>query len=694
MMFKYASKKKLWQVREGSAPPESVRFLSEKLGILPATAKLLSLRGYSTPETARAFIEKETELLHDPFLLKDMDKAVDRIRLALIKREKIVVYGDYDVDGVTSVTILYSYLRIHSSDVSYYIPNRVGEGYGLNIDAIRSFAADGATLMITVDTGITAIEEIAAAKELGIDTVVTDHHECRPELPDCAAVINPRRPDCQYPFKELAGVGVAFKLICALEQNLRSTSMYNAVKFATRRCAEFVAVGTIADVMPLVDENRIIVSYGLKLLENTSNVGLRALMNASGVTDRNPDGSFSLKKKITSSLVGFTLAPRINAAGRISNATFAVELFLTEYANRADEIASELCEINRRRQAQENLIIEQSDKKIAEQCLPDDYVIVLDDDHWHHGVIGIVCSRLTERYNLPSIIISFEGQNENSEPSDSDIGKGSGRSVKGLNLVEALGVCASSLVKYGGHELAAGLSIERSKLPEFRRMINKYAAEIFDGREPERTVDIDMLLEPSEISMRLVNEIYLLEPFGVSNMQPVFETDRFVIKEIIPLANRRHTRLTVRGDDRQFTALCFGMPTDDFGFNVGDVVDLVYNLDINEFKNQSNVQLIVKDIRRSAIASEVTVPTREDFAKLYLLLKSRYKAGQSSCSLESLADAVSIDCDTASLMLDVFDEMGIVSLTRSGRDVCALPLPVKSKIRLEESKIYARLKSI
>ncbi|MBQ8510646.1 MAG: single-stranded-DNA-specific exonuclease RecJ [Clostridia bacterium] len=692
-MLKNASIKKIWNLLTGHTGDNPARdAVAKALGILPATAALLTSRGLTTPDAARRFIGKQTETLHDPFLLADMDKAVARIRQALVNREKIVVYGDYDVDGVTSVTILYSFLRIHAADVRYYIPSRVGEGYGVNLDAIRGFAADGCTLMITVDTGITATAEIAAAKELGLDTVVTDHHECRPELPDACAVVNPRRPDCPYPFKELAGCGVAFKLICALEANLRSTSLFNAVKFAANRFGELVAIGTIADVMPLVDENRIIVSYGLKLLEHPSCVGLRSLMRASGIMQQEPDGSWTLKKKITSSVVGFTIAPRINAAGRISNATFAVELFLTEDSVRADAIADELCEINRRRQAEENSIIEQADAKIAEQCAPDDYVIVLDDDHWHHGVIGIVCSRLTERYNLPSILVSFEKTNgfsgSDQQPLPTDIGKGSGRSVKGMNLVEALDACSDTLTKYGGHELAAGLSVEREKLPAFRRAINEYAAKIFAGQEPVRCVDIDIALEPAEISMRLAAELYMLEPYGVANAQPIFETDRLTITDVTSLAGGKHTKLTVRSGNVQLTALCFGMPSEGFGYRAGDVVDLAYNLDINEYRGRQTVQLLVRDIRASESVG-AAVPDREEFARLYLHLKRRPAA--SPARLSELSAAAGVDDATADVMLDIFAELGLITLNRVPDLRIALS-PVKNKISFDDSRIYTSLK--
>lgn len=677
-MLKHASKKKIWRICESV---DGADVISRELNLSLAAARLLASRGHTTPDAACAFIKKETELLHDPFLLVDMDKAAERIVLAVNRNERIVVYGDYDVDGVTSVSVLYSYLAELGCDVKYYIPNRVGEGYGVNIDAIRSFANEGCTLMITVDTGVTALDEISVASSLGIDTVVTDHHECPAELPSAVAVVNPRRADCTYPFDELAGCGVAFKTVCAVEMRRLGIGMYEATKSCAMRFAEFVAIGTVADVMPLVDENRIIVSYGLMLLESTKNVGLSALMRASGVISVDADGR-PIKKKITSSTIGFTLAPRLNAAGRISSAEFAVELLLCKDESRADEIAAELCETNRRRQAEENAIIETASAKIEAQCSEDDFVIVLDDDHWHHGVIGIVCSKLTERYNLPSVLISFEN-NTTDEPRPTDIGKGSGRSIRGLNLFEALEYCAPFLSKYGGHELAAGLSLERKNLPAFRRAINEFARKSLEQGELCRVVDIDLRIYPEEISQRLAQELYLLEPFGTHNAQPVFETDRLIISDIASLSGGKHTKFTLRapGYDVEFTALYFGVPTAEFEFQIGDAVDVAYNLDINEFRGRKSVQLLVRDIRRT-VADETLL--REDFAVLYRYLKTKiqpYKAAVTEISV-----AVGFSEEKVALMLDVFAELSILKLYRGERFEITL-LPVNGKIPLEASRI-------
>ena len=681
-MLKHASKKKLWRIN-GVGDSDASREIAAELGLSAPVGRLLASRGHESAEAARRFINKETELLHDPFLLKDMDKAADRVLQAVQNNEKTVVYGDYDVDGVTSVTVVYSYLKELGADVSYYIPSRIGEGYGVNIDAVRTFAGDGVRLMITVDTGITATDEVKAAAELSLDVVITDHHECRPELPEAVAVVNPKRPDCPYPFKELAGVGVAFKLICALEMKRRECSLYDAVSHCASRFCDTVAIGTIADVMPLVDENRIIVSHGLSMLENTKNIGLNALMRASGLIAFDADGN-RIKKKMTSASVGFTLAPRINAAGRIASAEYALELFITDSEARAEEIAEGLCETNKLRQAEENSIIEAAESKLSEQCSEDDYIIILDDDHWHHGVIGIVCSRLTEKYNLPSILISFEN-NTVGEPSPSDLGKGSGRSIEGLNLFEALEACSEHLFKYGGHELAAGLSVERGKLADFRAAINAFASRVLGDTELCRTVDIDGRIYPEEIGAKLVNELHLLEPFGTGNPQPIFETDRLIISEIVPLANGKHTKLTLRaaGLPTLFTALCFGSATVDFPFGVGDAVDLAYNLDINEFRGRQSVQLLVRDIRRSLVP---LIPDRDVFATVYKHIKSE-PMPPLKVTITELSEALSLDTDTLSAVLDIFAELSMVRLYRGSRFEITV-LPVTRKTPLETSRIY------
>ena len=422
---------KRWVLKSEELPASSesaIQNIGDTLAISPILASLLYSRGYRTPEEARRFIRMESELLCDPFLLADIDKAILRIQKALHENERIVIYGDYDVDGVTAVSTLYLYLKSKGAVIDYYIPNRAGEGYGVSVGAINKLAEKGVDLIITVDTGITAAEEVAYAKTLGIDTVVTDHHECRTALPEAVAVVNPHRPDCPYPFKELAGVGVVFKLICAFEERYTGDSRRECVARMCQEYADLVAIGTIADVMPIKEENRLIVSYGLGRMEKARRVGISALMNAVTGQTEPSKSRYKSEPKITSGYIGYTLAPRLNAAGRIRSASVAVELFLTNDPERAKAIAEELCEANRERQVEENRITAAAFEKIErEHDFERDPVIVLDDDGWHHGVSGIVSSRVTERYGLPSILVSFEGNGE--ENSAADIGKGSGRSI-------------------------------------------------------------------------------------------------------------------------------------------------------------------------------------------------------------------------------------------------------------------------
>ena len=489
----FEKKEKRWIIKsvDTAESENEISKISRDLGINRIVAKLLYNRGYTDTESAKSFIYMETEMLSNPFLLQDIEKGIDRISEAVSRGEKITVYGDYDVDGVTAVCTLYLYLKSVGANVEYYIPNRIGEGYGVSTVAIDSIAEGGTGLIVTVDTGITATEEVLYAKSLGIDFVITDHHECRTALPEAVAVINPHRPDCPYPFKELAGVGVVFKLVCAYEERIGGTTRREAAKKIFSEYADLVAIGTIADVMPIKDENRIIVRYGLSKIENNKRVGLSALMEAaSSRNDAQKNQRNKKRSKITSGYIGYTIAPRINAAGRIKNASMAVELFLSQDPDYAREIAEELCHTNRERQAEENKIMLEAAEQIDNLNIDDNPVIVLDADHWHHGVIGIVSSRITEKYSRPSILVSFEG-NEGDTPSPDDIGKGSGRSIKGMNLVDALCYCSEHLVKFGGHELAAGLSVKRCELDNFRALINEYAKNNLSQDDMIPTVEAD-----------------------------------------------------------------------------------------------------------------------------------------------------------------------------------------------------------
>lgn len=679
-----------WNLTNGRrADGSDISAIAADLGVTPVTAELLANRGCTGSDAADAFIAKKEALLHDPFLMKDMEPAARRILDAVSSGEKIIVYGDYDVDGVTSVSALLLYLRSISANADYYIPNRIGEGYGMSESAVRSFSSDGVSLVITVDTGITAVAEAALCRDLGMTLIVTDHHECHSELPDAYAVVNPHRPDCEYPFKELAGVGVVFKLLCALEKLHSGDDMYAAAKRVAERYIDLVAIGTVADVMPLKDENRLIVSVGLARIEHSDRPGLVALMDAVAGESKKQ----SAARKITSGYISFSIAPRINAAGRISSAGIAVSLFLEQDRIKADRLAQKLCEINRERQHEENVIADSASAKIeADAELRTAPVIVLDDDSWHHGIIGIVASRITEKYARPSILISFEGSVDG-EPSGDDIGKGSGRSVKGMNLVEALHSCSDLLEKYGGHELAAGLSVKRENLPALRERLSAFAEQSL-GTEPHPpTVDYEMLITKDDVTMRQASELYLLEPFGVANPMPVFRMNSVPVTDLGTVGAGKHTKFTLKCGSEYVSAMCFRHIPEDYDVYPGDEVDVLFTLDINEFQGHKSLQFIVKDLRltQSAYLRECTesdkfaeiidcyergaaiplelvrgnIPTRDDFASVYSLLRNELRMDHEIFSIRALTNlmrssGVSVGYVKLRIAILVLDEMQLI----------------------------------
>ena len=540
-------------------------------GISKLIGAILVNRGLTEKDEIERYLQKNLAVMHDPFLMKDMDKAIERIKYAFEKEEKITVYGDYDVDGVTSTAILVKYLRKCNAEVDYYIPDRIDEGYGINNGALDKIKNNGTSLVITVDSGITAVDEIEYASTIGLDVIVTDHHQCKDILPQACAVLNPKISDGMYPFTELAGVGVAFKLIQAL------AGMEN-IETLFREYCDIVCLGTIADVVPLVDENRVIVDKGLELISETSNVGLKSLVKLAALKD----------KKVTAGTVGFIIAPRINAAGRIGNALRAVELFLTEDEAVADAIASELNEENKNRQATEACILQEALTHVQEQYdLENNKVIVLANEDWHHGVIGIVASRITEKFYRPSILISLEG----------DSGKGSGRSIKGFNLFEALKDSSDYLLKYGGHSLAAGLSISRDKIPEFLEKINTFANQCLCEDDLIAPIYIDYVLSRQDISIGTIKQLNILEPFGMGNASPVFAVCDALILDIRTISDGKHIKLTLKKDEGFIEAIGFNMGEAADRFITGDSVDVACSLDINNYNGVEKVQLVIKDLK-------------------------------------------------------------------------------------------------
>ncbi len=701
------SRERIWSIAAASAhenpnriPDETVEALAATLHISPLTARLLCNRGYTDAAAAELFLENDERVWHDPYLMADMEPAVRRTLEAVRAGEPIVIYGDYDVDGVTSVTSLYIYLSSLGARVTNYIPNRIGEGYGMSIPAVNRLAEDGAALIITVDTGITANAEIAHAAALGVDTVVTDHHECHGDLPVCSAVVNPHRPDCPYPFKELAGVGVVFKFICACEAAREGLSAQEAFARMGARFIDLVAIGTIADVMPLEDENRFIVSRGLAMLDHTERPGLVALLDAiSGSTTSKPAATGHTvpkkpRRKVNSGLVGFGIAPRINAAGRIAHAMQAVELLLCEDPEEAAVRAEALCEINARRQVEENAIAEQAYAMIENHLLenPSTSVIVLDDDGWMQGIVGIVASRITEKYSLPSILISFDGAVED-HPSEFDIGKGSGRSIKGLNLVEALTDAQELLVRFGGHELAAGLTIRRADIPAFRERINQYAAARLTEEMTVVRYEADCEVKADELVMQTAKEFERLEPFGVGNPAPLLIMRDAVVQRIVPLGGGKHTKLLLYRDGHTFNAIWFGVSPGRLPCIAGDTVDALFQLNINDYQGVRSLQLILRDIRPSESAvkrrrydrerfravldgapimsEEDMVPTREDIACVFTLLRQDALLGQTVVTDRALADRIEQTPRGAAspiggvklrLILRILEEMGVATV--------------------------------
>lgn len=721
--MKELKREKVWEEKYAfgdSAHDEQIRQMAEAMGQSELFSVLLWNRGYRSAEEARRFLRLEQGDFHDPYLLADMEAAVERILGAVEKKEKITVYGDYDVDGVTSVTVLYLYLTGLGATVGIKIPKREGEGYGVSCAAIDELVENGTKLIVTVDTGITAAEEVAYAKGLGVDTVITDHHECRAQLPEACAVVNPHRPDCPYPFKELAGVGVVFKVICACEMRRcrdAGEDVLDGIRRVCREYADLTAVGTIADVMPVIDENRLIVSLGLKLMENTQRVGLGALIDAATTKK---GGEENKKKKITSGMIGFGIAPRINAAGRISDAAIAVRLLLEQDPEKARLAAEELCEINRQRQAEENKIAMEAYAMIEEMDQNDDIVLVLDSNQWHQGIIGIVSSRLTERYGLPSILISFDGAE--AEESAEDDGKGSGRSVKGMNLVDALTYCEDLLVKFGGHELAAGLTVKRGNLEQFRRKINEYARANLSEEALKIRMEADCALFMTDLTLSFAQELTLLEPFGTGNATPSFVMKDVLVKRITPMSGGKHTRFLLEQDGIFLTALYFGMGIAEHGFEVGDRIDVLFTVDINDYKNTRSVQMILQDAR---VAESVTqrlrqekerygqvaaggiftvneeiLPTREDFAAVYKLLRREFRGGTNVLTvpgmiklLSSMPEPCEIRYVKLKYILRVLNELSICEIEEIGEDLYRFSVAyTASKTSIDKSSILKKLR--
>lgn len=547
--------------------------LSEKIKISPEISQILKNRGIEDEKDSEIFMNPSLDYLRDPFLMKDMKKSVERIQKAIENKENIFIYGDYDVDGVSSTSILYLYFDSINYPVSYYIPNRLEEGYGINEEAIRKIHEQGCNLIISVDCGITSVKEVDIANELGIDVIITDHHECQSEIPNAFAVINPKQEDCHYPFDMLCGCGVAFKLIQALTPpEVFKESMYDYLEITT--------LATICDIVPLVDENRIIVKNGLKLMKEGKNLGLRELIKICGVdTD-----------KIGSSHIGFSIGPRINASGRLGYSYLGVQLFTTKCEHEANEIAKTLEEKNNERQMIEAKMYHEAEEIIkSNERYEKDKVLVIANEHWQHGIIGIVASKLTEKYYKPTILLTIEDGRAS----------GSARSIKGFSIFDALMNCKDLLEKFGGHEQAAGLSLDASNVDTLRDEVNKIADYNLTFEDMIENIKVEFELEEDKVSLDLVDELHKLEPFGLSNPSPRFIMRNLVLDEIFTLGkNKQHLKLSVYNENT-YECIGFNMAHLKENFNPGDKVDVLFQLDENNYMGNRTVQLLLKDMRLS-----------------------------------------------------------------------------------------------
>lgn len=558
--------------------------VAENHSLDPFTALILVSRGITEYEDVEDFFDTDFSFC-DPYLIADMDKAALRIKRAIDNFEKICVYGDYDADGVTSTALMYSYLSSHGADVMYYIPDRITEGYGMSCSAVDKLHAQGVKLIVTVDNGVSAIEEIAYAKSLGIETVVTDHHMPGEQLPDAVAVVDPHREDCNLHFKDWAGVGVAFKTVCALENGDYSEIL--------NEYADILAVGTVADVVDLKDENRAIVKYGVAKINANPCNGINALRQIAGVSDRALNGVG----------ITFSLAPRINAAGRMESAETALKLLLCEDLSVALGIAEQVDNCNKQRHISENEIMEEAVACIeADKRLKYAKVIVVCGENWHHGVIGIVAARITEKYGRPSIVITFDG----------DKGTGSARSIEGFSVYDAIKACGDFLTHFGGHTMAAGLGIDRENVENFFRAINAYA---LSCEETVPTLMLDCKLNPAYINAQLAESLEALEPFGAGNPQPVFGIFGVRITGIKPVGDGKHLRMSFTKGNTQFCAMKFSTTLKELPYREGDTVDLAVKIDKNEFRGEIRASVQIKDMRFSGIDEDKLFKSRALYEK-------------------------------------------------------------------------------
>lgn len=678
---------KVWSVAKVNK--ERAIAMANKLEIPPLLAMMLDIRGITKEEDVINFLQENKDF-SNPFLMKDMDKAVERITTAVENGEKICVYGDYDADGVTSTSLLYSYLRDSlGADVMFYIPTRTGEGYGMNKGAVDKIHSLGVTLIITVDNGISAREEIDYANSLGIDTVITDHHMPSGAIPKAVAVVNAHQKDDKSPFKDFSGVGVAFKLVMAIEGE------YADVDSLLENFSDIATLGTIGDIVPLVGENRTLVKNGLRHIQNSDRIGINAMKQESGIAE----------KEINSSNVAFTLVPRINAGGRLGSSEKSVNLLLTEDEDEAVTIADKLGMDNRERQSIEKEILASIDEEVRRTPnIVNDKILVFAGKGWHQGVVGIAASRIKDIYDKPTIIIGID---------DDGVARGSGRSVEGFSLCDAVFACSEHLTNYGGHPMAVGISLEKEKINDFRKAINAYCKDI---KMPYNILHIDCKLNPNQLDLSILDSLSYIEPCGASNPSPIFGLYNMTVIATKEMGNGKHMRITLSRGQGQVPvyAVYFNHNFQSCSYRNGDIVDVAVSLDRNIYNGQENLSVIIKDIKYSQSNNEELIdserifdkfakryrltknevmsilPTRNDFAYVYRFLKQNkgFIYGE-----YALVNALNYKISMGKLIVILYSmkELGLINW-QQGLYQSIIEMKESGKVNLEDSVFIKKLK--
>lgn len=678
---------KVWSVAKVNK--ERAIAMANRLEIPPLLAMMLDIRGITKEEDVINFLQENKDF-SDPFLMKDMDKAVERITTAVENGEKICIYGDYDADGVTSTSLLYSYLRDSlGADVMFYIPTRTGEGYGMNKGAVDKIHSQGVTLIITVDNGISAREEIDYANSLGIDTVITDHHMPSGAIPKAVAVVNAHQQDDKSPFKDFSGVGVAFKLVMAIEGE------YADVDSLLENFSDIATLGTIGDIVPLVGENRTLVKNGLRHIQNSDRIGINAMKQESGIAE----------KEINSSNVAFTLVPRINAGGRLGSSEKSVNLLLTEDEDEAVTIADKLGMDNRERQSIEKEILASIDEEVRRTPnIVNDKILVFAGKGWHQGVVGIAASRIKDIYDKPTIIIGID---------DDGVARGSGRSVEGFSLCDAVFACSEHLTHYGGHPMAVGISLEKEKINDFRKAINAYCKDI---KMPYNILHIDCKLNPNQLDLSILDCLSYIEPCGASNPSPIFGLYNMTVIATKEIGNGKHMRITLSRGQGQVPvyAVYFNHNFQSCSYRNGDIVDVAVSLDRNIYNGQENLSVIIKDIKYSQSNNEELIdserifdkfakryrltknevmsilPTRNDFAYVYRFLKQNkgFIYGE-----YALVNALNYKISMGKLIVILYSmkELGLINWLQ-GLYQSIIEMKESSKVNLEDSVFIKKLK--